>query len=199
MRIVPDQNLKSKFRSCLRKTFRYKLASFENNSERCSKGKGLDQPVFRLKGQPLLAPLPPPPNLSSISSASFDSSSCSSLAEYPLDHLTKIQKNFGKGFETSQLLRESFESLSESFQCSPSESISKPREFREYFERIPKSYRKVFERPSESLSHRIAKCTWTKVQDVRPCGRIFRNISERTSEMFRTPAPVVYSSASQTP
>ncbi|KAA1111536.1 hypothetical protein PGT21_003346 [Puccinia graminis f. sp. tritici] len=52
-------------------------------------------------------------------------------------------------------------------------------------------YRKVFERPSESLSNHISKCTWTKVQDVRPCGRIFRNISERTSEMFRTPAPVV--------
>ncbi|KAA1090980.1 hypothetical protein PGT21_019795 [Puccinia graminis f. sp. tritici] len=49
----------------------------------------------------------------------------------------------------------------------------------------------VFGGPSESLSHHIAKCTWTKVQDVRPCGRIFRNISERTSEMFRTPAPVV--------
>jgi hypothetical protein len=85
MRIVPDQNLKSNFRSCLRKTFWYKLASFENDSERCSKGKGLDPPVFRLKDQPLLAPLPPLPNL-----FSSDSSLCSSLAEY---HLTTIQKN----------------------------------------------------------------------------------------------------------
>ncbi|KAA1082983.1 hypothetical protein PGT21_021995 [Puccinia graminis f. sp. tritici] len=90
---------------------------------------------------------------------------------------------FGDGFETT--------GLSESFRSSPSESISKPRDFRKYLAKISKSYRKVFGGPSESISHRIVKCTWTKVQDVRPCGRIFRNISERTSEMFRTPAPVV--------
>ncbi|KAA1126905.1 hypothetical protein PGTUg99_030839 [Puccinia graminis f. sp. tritici] len=83
---------------------------------------------------------------------------------------------FGDGFETT--------GLSESFRSSPSESISKPRDFRKYLAKISKSYRKVFGGPSESISHRIAKCTWTKVQDVRPCGRIFRNISERTSEMF---------------
>ncbi|KAA1137294.1 hypothetical protein PGTUg99_018824 [Puccinia graminis f. sp. tritici] len=65
------------------------------------------------------------------------------------------------------------------------------REFQNFSESISKKHRKLFERPSESISNRIAKCTWTKVQDVRPCGGIFRNISERTSEMFRNPAPVV--------
>ncbi|KAA1111511.1 hypothetical protein PGT21_002523 [Puccinia graminis f. sp. tritici] len=83
-------------------------------------------------------------------------------------------------------------SLSKPFRSSPLESISKPREFRKYFEKISKSYWKVFGGPLESLSQHVAKCTWTKVQDVCPCGRIFQNISKRTSEMFRTPAPVVY-------
>ncbi|KAA1102978.1 hypothetical protein PGT21_002712 [Puccinia graminis f. sp. tritici] len=62
---------------------------------------------------------------------------------------------------------------------------------RNFFESISNNYREVFERFSESPSEHIAKCTWTKVQDVAPCGRVFRNISERASEMFRNAAPVV--------
>ncbi|KAA1066478.1 hypothetical protein PGT21_031404 [Puccinia graminis f. sp. tritici] len=110
-------------------------------------------------------------------------------------------------YTTGALLRFCFETMSEIYGLSnfeaafvksskllrnqASESTSKLIAFRNFFKRISNKYRKVFERFSESLSEHISKCTWTKVRDVRPCGRMFRNISERTSEMFRTPAPVV--------
>ncbi|EFP87037.1 uncharacterized protein PGTG_13256 [Puccinia graminis f. sp. tritici CRL 75-36-700-3] len=47
----------------------------------------------------------------------------------PAESATAGLSQFGKGFETSQLLRKFFETLSGSFRSSPSESISKARSF----------------------------------------------------------------------